>query len=146
GPHLEIDGGSRETVNVADTVQTYSVSTKVDSTEPVVAERAMYCNNRTCAHDSIGVTAADYTWYLAEGCTDGGFETWVLVQNPGADTASVDLTFMTDEGEVAGPHLEIDGGSRETVNVADTVQTYSVSTKVDSTEPVVAERAMYYGL
>ncbi|MBU4358054.1 MAG: hypothetical protein KKE90_02175, partial [Actinobacteria bacterium] len=112
GPHLEIDGGSRETVNVSDTVQTYNVSTKVDSTEPVVAERAMYYNNRTCAHDSVGVTAPNDTWYLAEGCTDGGFETWVLVQNPGADTASVDLTFMTDEGEVAGPHLEIDGGSR----------------------------------
>ena len=106
----------------------------------------MYYNNRTCAHDSIGVTEPNETWYLAEGCTDGGFETWILVQNPGADTASVDLTFMTDEGEVTGPHLEIEGGSRQSVNVASTVQTYNVSTRVDSTKPVVAERAMYYGL
>ena len=127
-------------------MQTYNVSTKVTSSEPVVAERAMYYNNRTCAHDSIGVTAPDYDWYLAEGSTAGGFETWVLVQNPGGDTASVDLNFMTDEGLQGGPNLQIAGGSRESVNVADYVQTYNVSTKVTSSEPVVAERAMYYGL
>ena len=51
----------------------------------VVCERAMYGNGRAWAHDSVGVTAPAATWYLAEGCTDGGFETWVLVQNPGAD-------------------------------------------------------------
>ena len=146
GPTLNIEGGSRQSVNVASTVQTYNVSTRVDSTKPVVAERAMYYNNRTCAHDSIGVTEPNETWYLAEGCTDGGFETWVLVQNPGTETATVNLTFMTDEGLVNGPTLNIEGGSRQSVNVASTVQTYNVSTRVDSTKPVVAERAMYYGL
>jgi len=50
-------------------------------------------STRQCAHDSIGVTEADYTWFLAEGCTDGGFETWVLVQNPGT------------EDRHCGPHL-----------------------------------------
>jgi len=68
------------------------------------------------------------------------------VQNPGTETATVDLTFMTDEGLVNGPTLNLEGGSRQSVNVASTVQTYNVSTRVDSTEPVVAERAMYYGL
>ncbi|MBN2027218.1 MAG: hypothetical protein JW854_10720, partial [Actinobacteria bacterium] len=28
-------------------------------------------------------------WYLAEGATEGGFETWVLVQNPGTDPVHV---------------------------------------------------------
>ena len=31
------------------------------------------------------------TWYLAEGSTAGGFETWVLVQNPNTDPVTVDL-------------------------------------------------------
>jgi hypothetical protein len=42
----------------------------------------MYGGNRTWAHDSIGVTAPAPVWYLAEGSTEGGMETWVLVQNP----------------------------------------------------------------
>ena len=41
----------------------------------------MYGNNRTWGHDSIGVTSPASTWYLAEGCTAGGTETWVLIQN-----------------------------------------------------------------
>ncbi|RJP33359.1 MAG: hypothetical protein C4536_04335, partial [Actinobacteria bacterium] len=33
---------------------------------------------RTWAHDSIGVTSPSTLWYLAEGCTAGDFETWLL--------------------------------------------------------------------
>ncbi|RJX19163.1 MAG: hypothetical protein C4575_09165, partial [Desulforudis sp.] len=35
--------------------------------------------------------AAATTWYLAEGCTEGGMDTWVLVQNPGSEAVTVDL-------------------------------------------------------
>ncbi|MBU4490200.1 MAG: hypothetical protein KKE79_06150, partial [Actinobacteria bacterium] len=48
------------------------------------------------------------TWYLAEGSTNGGFETWVLVQNPGDEKATAELMFMTGAGEVAGPTLELE--------------------------------------
>lgn len=145
GPSLVLKPGTRQTVNVSDTVWTHEVSTRVTSDAPVVAERAMYFGGRTCAHDSIGTTGPTDRWYLAEGATDGGFETWVLVQNPQELTAHVMLTYMTGEGEVAGPVLELAPRSRETVNVADTVQTYNVSTVVTSDVPVVAERAMYFG-
>ncbi|MBC7248130.1 MAG: pre-peptidase C-terminal domain-containing protein, partial [Actinobacteria bacterium] len=39
------------------------------------------------------------TWYLAEGTTYGGMETWVLVQNPNDSEVTVDLTFQTNEGK-----------------------------------------------
>ncbi|NPV60060.1 MAG: hypothetical protein HPY75_10395, partial [Actinobacteria bacterium] len=38
------------------------------------------------------------TWYLAEGSTDGGMETWVLVQNPNPDPVTLDITLMTESG------------------------------------------------
>ena len=110
----------------------------------MIAERSLYYNDRACAHGSVGVTAAADTWYLAEGATLGGFETWVLVANPGTDTARVTLTYMTDSGEEPGPVIDLAPGSRESVNVADTVSTYEVSTKVTSDEPVIAERSLYY--
>ena len=144
GPNLSIDPKSRMSVNVADAVQTFDVSTKVTSDKPVVAERAVYYNNRQCATGSIGVTDPSDTWYLAEGATTGGFETWILVQNPGLETAQVDLTYMTDTGEVAGPSINLGPLARISLNVADTVQTFDVSTKVTSDKPVVAERAVYY--
>ena len=91
------------------------------------------------------------TWYLAEGSTGtnelGSFETWVLVQNPGSETANVSLTYMTPSGEVTGPTMEIGAGSRQPFNVADTPEVaneFSVSTRVTSDKPVIAERAMYW--
>ncbi|NPV58268.1 MAG: CehA/McbA family metallohydrolase, partial [Actinobacteria bacterium] len=52
------------------------------------------------------------SWCLAEGCTQGGFETWVLVQNPGDAPARVSLTFMTENGPVEGPAAELPARTR----------------------------------
>jgi len=43
------------------------------------------------------------TWYLAEGATAGGFDTYVLVQNPNNHAVDVDIKFQTREGEKQGP-------------------------------------------
>ncbi len=147
GPTVSVGANSRRTFFVADTVpDEWSVSTKVTSNRPVIAERAMYGGGRAWGHDSAGVTAAAGSWYLAEGCTNGGFETWVVVQNPNGSAADVTLTYMTADGEVTGPSFSLPANSRKTVNVADEVPgTWEVSTKVTANRPVIAERAMYGG-
>ena len=146
GPAVNVAPYSRFTFNVADTVpDRWSVSTEVVSDKPVVAERSEYWANRTAdGHDSIGVSTPAKTWYLAEGCTNGGFETWVLVQNPNPTATSVTLTYMTDVGPVPGPTASIPANSRKTFAVSDYVpNTWSVSTQVTAQQPVIAERAMY---
>ena len=154
GPHLTLPARSRQTVDVSQTVpKEFSVSTRVESNIPIIAERAMYWNAegvyRQAAHDSIGVTSPGINWYLAEGSTGtneyGTFETWVLIQNPGGDPAEVELFFQTPTAQVNGPHLTLGPRSRQTVNVGDFVQDqFSVSTRVESNIPIIAERAMYW--
>ncbi len=52
------------------------------------------------------VTATD-TWYLAEGCTAGGFETWVLVQNPADERCqSSTSSSRRTPGPVSPPALQ----------------------------------------
>ncbi len=143
-----IPAGSRRTFKVNDYVTTYNVSTRVVCSEgAVVCERAMYGDGRTWAHDSIGATAPDFTWYLAEGSTDGGMETYVLVQNPNAVPVDINVMFQTDSGEVVPPDLQgvtIPANSRWTFKVNDWVTTFNVSTMVEATGGwVVCERAMY---
>ncbi len=88
-------------------------------------------------------------WYLAEGCTAGGFETWVLVQNPGVTAVHVNLLFLTDQGEVAFPDLqnvEVAAESRVSFPVHSYLQAYDVSTVVESSDgEVVCERSVYWG-
>ncbi len=144
--NVSIAGGSRTSFRLNDYCTTYDVSTLVSSSGAVVAERATYGPDRAWAHDSVGVAAPASSWCLAEGSTDGGMETWVLVQNPGTSPVDVSLTLQTGAGPLAPDTLQnvsIAGGSRTSFRLNDYCTTYDVSTLVSSTGAVVAERATY---
>ncbi|MBN2169573.1 MAG: hypothetical protein JW738_10040, partial [Actinobacteria bacterium] len=145
GPAFELDGHMRKTICVADVLNNeVQVSTRVHSDQPVIAERAMYWNNRAGGHCATGTPTPGTEWYLAEGSTSG-FETWVLIQNPNAEAAQVQVTYMNEAGEQAGPVVDLPANSRASVDVGVTVPNdFSVSTKLTSDKPVVAERAMYW--
>jgi hypothetical protein len=141
---LDVGPGRRQSVSLNRVVPDTDLSVKVESDRPVVAERAMYWNDRGGGHGSNGVTDPSRTWYLAEGTTAWGFEEWVLVQNPQAAKASVEISFLTTGGQVVNHDVELAGNSRFSLNVADVVGEDDVSTFVYSDIPVVAERAMYW--
>ena len=88
------------------------------------------------------------TWFLAEGCTGGDFETFVLVQNPGTAEVTVDLILQTSSGEQRPALLQdqaIPAGSRRTFRLNDHWTDWNVSCKVEATGDVICERAMYGG-
>ena len=144
-----IPAGSRRTFRLNDHITDWEVSTKVLAWGGgVICERAVYGGNRTWAHDSVGVTAPSTTWYLAEGCTGGYFETFILVQNPGEDEVTVDLVLQTSTGEQRPALLQgqvIPAGTRRTFKLNDHVTDWDVSTEVKATGDIICERAMYGG-
>jgi hypothetical protein len=130
------------------------VSTKVTSDKPVVSERAEYFiyDGKQGGSDSIGTTTPTDTWYLAEGYTGGQFDTWVLVQNPGTETATVTMSFQLVTGTAPNFTFTLEGGKRQSIHL-DTLPGLTdaqVSTKVKAADaygnplPVVAERAEYF--
>jgi LEA14-like dessication related protein len=145
---LTIPAKSRRTFKVNDFVTSYNVSTYVKASEgAVVAERSMFGDGRAWATDSIGAFMPENMWYLPEGSTMGGMETFVLIQNPGTTTVHVNIKFQTDTGEKAPAMLQgvaIPAGSRWTIKVNDFVNTFDVSTLVEATDGnVVVERSMF---
>ncbi|MBU1671246.1 MAG: hypothetical protein KKF41_05870 [Actinobacteria bacterium] len=139
-----VPAGGRATFNMFDDIGAADASIKVESDLPVVPERAMYRNNRRAGHDSIGVHATSCDWYLAEGTTAWGFESYVLVQNPGDGPASVTLTAMTPDGPVALEPFVMDPQSRRTLRMSEMLPGCDFSLKVHSDAPVAVERAMYW--
>ncbi len=88
-------------------------------------------------------------WYLAEGYTGGNvsggeFDTWVLIQNPGEAAAQVKTTFMQPGGVNTELGWSVPPHSRFTIHVNAILPATEVSTLVESDQPVVAERAMYF--
>ncbi len=147
GQTVQVAGYARTSVDTGlDLARSPDFSTKIKSDLPIIAERAMYWNSRQAFHHSMGAKGPGTLWYFAEGSTQPGFETWVLVQNPGDIPATVTLNYATETGPVAGSQkVLVPGNSRSSVNTADFVsQPHDISIKVESDRPIVAERAMYY--
>jgi hypothetical protein len=107
----------------------------------------MYFGNE--GHEAMGVTGANTTWYLAEGYTDLGFGTFILIQNPNPDATDVAITYMLPSGSKVNKQITVAPYSRFTV-VASEDSTYGVgigqtfSTKLVATQPIIVERAMYW--
>ncbi|MCG2796574.1 MAG: DUF5719 family protein, partial [Actinomycetia bacterium] len=141
----KVPAQSRKSYNMADDIGAEDASIKVVSDISVIPERAMYRNNRREGHDSIGTTTPATDYYLAEGTTDWGFTTYVLVQNPNDTPADVTVTYMTGGGPVPQAPFTMEPNSRKTIRVNDVLPGEDLSTKVHGSQPIIAERAMYWG-
>jgi hypothetical protein len=141
-------------VNVADEIGRMDFSLRVecpDVTKTLAVDRTMYWmggpgaeNDKTMEiHNSIGVTAPSNSWFLPEGSSAWGFETWVLVQNPNGVATDFDLIYMPEDGNYTLKHRVIPANSRRTYSMFDDIGTSDASILVQSTMPVIVERSMY---
>ncbi|MDD5447667.1 MAG: VCBS repeat-containing protein [Actinomycetota bacterium] len=147
-----VEPKGRYTVKVDDVpgFEAAEFSTEISSNIGVVAERAMYFNSegRDGGHNSIGVPNAGEKWYLAEGYTGGGFDTYVLIMNTETSPAKVKTTFMRDDGYNYSRTDVLAPRSRFTIHLDDVpgFESVEASTLVESQDgsKIIAERAMYF--
>jgi len=130
---------------MADDIGAKDASIQVVSSVPVIPERAMYRYNRREGHESIGTPSPALKYYLAEGTTAWGFTTYLLVQNPNPVPCDVTVTYQTATGEHPQPAFTMEPNTRETIRVNDVMPNVDLSTTVQGTLPIIAERAMYLG-
>jgi len=142
--HKTMPAYSRATFDMAADVGKADASIEVESSQPVVAERSMYRNNRREGSNSVGAAGPSGDFYLAEGSTAWGFTTYLLVQNPNAAPADVTVSYLTPEGPIVEKPFAMAANSRKTIKVNDFVKDSDCSIKVHSPSPVIAERSMYW--
>ncbi len=109
-----------------------------------------YLSRLLCEYGSAQEDDFEIVWYMAEGCTAGGMETWLTMLNPEEEPSVLDIDFFTTEGRVQGPRgIEVPPLSRCTLNVNEYIKDcikdcYDVSMAVMCEEGVViCERSMY---
>ena len=129
------------------------VSMLVEGGSPIVAERPMYFNYRNKwagGHNAVGAQGPDTVFYFAEGSTrengsDGSFEEWICIQNPGLTDAGVKITYWTAKGTTETQDVTVGAHSRSTVDVNLRLgENKDVSSRVESNVPVLVERPMYF--
>lgn len=148
GPTFTMPANSRRTVCLNDILPSGTdVSTQVQGTSPLVAERAVYWNGGQGFHASIGLASPQMFFMLPDGQTSKGWETWTLVENPNPGAVKITVTYMPQGGgEVQGFEDEIPANSRRSYNMADKVPSGRASAYVqslDGARPIIVERSMY---
>jgi hypothetical protein len=129
------------------------VSARIDSTQPIFAERSMYLSTPdqpfAGGTGGAGIAAAATKWFIAEGATGGFFDLYILIGNPSDQDATVTITYLLPDGSHFDKTYPVARLSRRTIAVdgedarlADT----SVSAVVTSTNgvPIIVERSMWW--
>jgi hypothetical protein len=148
-----MDASSRKTVRVNDYLSPTDFSTRVSCSKEIIAERAMYWGEDTdmgeACHDSIGMDSPHKTFYLPDGQSSEGRQTWTLVANPNDQDVEVEISYFTPTGEGNVTRTEtIPAGSRDTFGLAEHSYIQGrASIMVEYLTPdalIMVERAMYW--
>jgi hypothetical protein len=138
-----------------------SFAIQVNASKPIIAERAIYWRGLTEGTATAGATAPARKWGFAEGLQGGflmyqdakdldkrRFNTFFPIYNPNDAAATVTVHFYV-EGDDAGitRQVTVPGKSRETVWTLtyEELANKKFAAFFDSTQPVVVERAVYWG-
>jgi hypothetical protein len=120
----------------------------VSADTDIVVERAMYLSrdSRRGGDVTAGVTEISKDWYFAEGCTSGTFDEYILVANPGNETATVNYVFHLENGTDIGANYLVGPKSRITLHVDDFpgMDWTGSAVEIHSDKQIVAEQAEYY--
>ncbi len=152
---LQIPACSRRTVRVNDIqpVASTDLSMEVHGSAPIVAERVMLWGGDTpngeAGHCSIGVGSTRGTFYLPDGETYNGHETWTIVQNPNNQDVEIEVSYMplAGEGEEVVFSEVVPAHSRRSYDMSDRVPAGRAAVEVTCKTPgkgIVAEQAMYW--
>ncbi len=135
---------------------------QVDSSQPLVAERAVYWKGFNEGHATAGATEARLKWGFAEGQQGGflmyqdardadkrRFNTFFPIYNPGTTPATVTMHFYTEGGNTGvTKQIVVPAQSRDTVWTLqyDELANQKFATFFSSDQPIVVERAVYWGV
>ncbi len=146
---VTIDARSRRTVFVnQDAGADLQVSISLNSSAPIVAERPMYYDYHGWAAGGdvgTGVNKPSSAWFFTEGYTGEGFEEWLCILNPQPEDIDLTVLYYLPDEEVTREQYTMPALSRFSFMVNQLVYTQGdVSVYVMASQPVVAERPLYF--
>lgn len=116
---------------------------------PVVASRELEAgppSSRLGRSDTLGARRLARRWLFAAGGVEESLDEWVVVHNPGNRPTKVSITGLADGQVLAIEGLQgvtIAPGRRQAFRLSDHVKRSPLPVVVESSLPVVAERALY---
>jgi autotransporter-associated beta strand protein len=124
-----------------------SVQVRSDRGVPLAVERSMFWDATSYAgHTGGAVSQPSTNWFFAEG-SQGFFQTFVLIINPATTATNVTFTFLRENEPAVVKTMTLGAASRLTLHAGDVPELVdrSFGIAISATQPIMAERAMYFG-
>jgi autotransporter-associated beta strand protein len=124
-----------------------SLQVRSDRGLPLAVERSMFWDPRSYAgHTGGAVSRPSTNWFFAEG-SQGFFQTFVLIINPATTPTDVTFTFLRENERSVVKTMRLGASSRLTLHAGDVPELVdrSFGIAISATQPIMAERAMYFG-
>jgi hypothetical protein len=137
-------------VNTVPGLESTDVSAEITATQPIAVERAMYRSAPgqpfALGHDAAAVPQASTSWFFGEGASGAFFDTFLLLANPSSQNAVVQVDYLRDGAAAVTRTYTVPANSRFSVYVDGEpgMEATAFGTRVTSSVPIVAERAMYW--
>jgi len=153
---IMVQGLSRQTVHVNDVVGKGEFSFHITSDQDIVVERPMYFSYKYMwagGHNNSAIDRTSSNWYLAEGATWHGIETYLCILNPLPVDQTVMVEYMMEKGTNKNVEFVVPADSRYTRNVnVDVGENHDVSFRLKAIKnnpamdpgEIVVERPMYF--
>lgn len=140
---------SRTSIFVNQVLPNEEFGIRVDSDQPVIAEESTFRFPGNAATATEGSTAPSRTWFFAEGSSLQAplpTDTFMLLQNPQQVATTVTMTLFGTQGQQASLQIAMPPNSRRTIFLNQVLPNASFGVRVESTEPIVAERSQSFGV
>jgi autotransporter-associated beta strand protein len=124
-----------------------SAQVRSDDGVPLIVERSMFWDASYYAgHTGSAVDQPQPDWLFAEG-SQGFFDTFVLVINPNATATDVTFTFFRESEDPVVKTVTVGATTRLTLHAGDVPDLVdrSFGIAIHATQPIMAERSMYFG-
>ena len=141
---------TRLAIDVNEFVPQEGVATTVVADRPVAVERAMYWRNPAgnvlYGRINAGATAPAYLWRFADWRVAPEYQEYLLFNNPGGNPARVTVDFALPDGKKSTRSVIMAAHSRYSMAIhEESPGQVALMLTVQSTQPIVAERALYAG-
>jgi len=128
-------------------------ATNITSDQPIIAEsvnyfrKTMLGGNIDGGYETMGASSLSTIIYFAEGYNSPTQQAEISIGNPNDQPASITITYMQPNGStvVDTNTISVGATSRASAYPNNFVQG-AFSTKIESTQPIVAERMVYFNL
>ncbi len=143
----QVQGESRQTLDINALFPGKAVSIVLSSSTPVVAERVLYFGTNSQGVTSrLGATKPSTDLYFDAGNGAAGQQSHLALFNPGSRPATVQIVYTDPTGAMLGFKQDVVPPQQRVVyNLTQTLKASDIAAVMHSSQPIVAEKVTFFG-